>query len=208
MNGKEFNRFLVSALFVVPTGSLDGWKSLGFNKIPQNNVSIIDAKWLQVEVEKSASPLIYKLPEIKKVLVQFNTVGDISKLNSDQFPEDFLLRIGLVVKGDRKLGWFQKKIAAQWVIELFKLAPENIGLDKIYFYNFAASKELLGQKRQHPKSDLMLEEVVGHFSGKKSYEYVLPKPLEVVAVWISIDGDDTKSQFKTTIESLILETVD
>ncbi len=211
MNGKELKIYFLSAFFTVPTGALDGWKELGFNKIPQNTVSVTTNKTIKIDVNQSASPLIYKLSDIKKVSAlsaKWSATGELAKLNSSTFPEDFLMRIGLVAKGDQRLSWFQKKIAANWVLELFSLAPANIGLDKIYFYNIATSKELVGQKRQHPKSDLMLEEVIASFPETKSITHKLTKPLDVVALWISVDGDDTKSKFSTTIEELILEVLD
>jgi hypothetical protein len=211
MTGKELKIHFISALLVVPTGSLEGWKELSFNKIPKNTVSIIDSKSIQVEVNQSASPLIYKLPDTKKVSLislQINVQGDLSKLSTNAFPEDSIIRLGLVAKGEKTLSWLQRKIAANWVLELFSLAPPNVGLDKIYFYNFSTSKELIGQKRQHPKSELMLEEIIASFPETKAIEHKLAKPIDVVALWISIDGDDTKSKYTTTIESIKLETAD
>lgn len=208
MTGKELNSYLVSALFVVPTGSLEGWKQLSFNKIPKNTVSIVGEKSIKIEVNQSASPLIFKLPEIQKVSqisLQLGSEGDLTKLAPKGFPEDFLIRVGLVAKGEKTLSWLQKKIAANWVLELFSLAPTNVGLDKIYFFNVATFKDLVGQKRQHPKSDLMLEEIIASYPETKSIDHKLEKPLDVVALWISTDGDDTKSKFVTVIESLKLQ---
>lgn len=215
MIGKDLNLRILTALFIVPTGSLDGWKLLGFNKIPQNKVTISQQKQIKIEVQKSASPLIYKLPEIKKVSqfsLQLSSEGDLSQLNSkdfkSHFPEDFLIRVGLVARGNQTLNWFQKKIAANWVLELFNLAPPEVGLDKIYFYNVTTQKDLVGQKRNHPKSDLMVEEIIAQYPESKSIEHKLAAPLDVVALWISVDGDDTKSTFATIIESLKLSTIE
>lgn len=203
--------YLIFALFAVPTDSLEGWKQLEFNKIPKNTVSVIGQNSLKIEVNQSASPLIYKLPEIKKVSqisFELNAEGDLGKMNPKGFPEDFLIRLGLVAKGDETLSWLQKKVAANWVLELFSLAPKNVGLDKIYFYNIAASNELIGQKRQHPKSELMREEVIASYPEAKFIDFKLERPLDVVALWISSDGDDTKSKFAITIKNLKLQTAE
>lgn len=211
MTGKDLKNCLLSAAFVVPTSTLEGWKELKFNKIPQNIVRVDEMKKIRIEVNGSASPLIYKLSEIKKVseiAIGISANGELDKLNSSKFPEDFVFRLGLVAKGEQKLGWFQKKIAANWVLELFSLAPENIGIDKIYFFNFATTKNLVGEKRQHPKSDLMLEEIVASYPETKNLTHKLNKNLDVVALWISVDGDDTKAKFNTTIEEIKLHTVE
>ena len=187
MTGNDLKSVFLAAAFVVPTFSLKGWKELQFNKIPKNTVTVIDKK-LQIKVEASASPLVYKLPEIiqtKSIEFTYNVViksnGGLISTPADKnsntssekliFPEDFVLRIGLVAKGEKILGWLQRQIAANWVLELFNLAPKNVGLDKIYFYNIATSSKLVGISRQHPKSDLMMEEVVGSFPENKKIHF-------------------------------------
>ena len=211
MTGNDIKNIMVSAAFVVPTSSLDGWKELQFNKIPKNTVSVVNHNSLKVEVKDSASPLIYKLPDVvttKSVEFTYDLVSqealNFSKGKSSTFPEDFILRIGLVAKGEKLLGWLQKKIAAQWVLELFSLAPKDVGLDKIYFHNIALSQQQVGSYRVHPKSDLMNEEIIGSFPENKKVNHILKKPIDVVAIWISIDGDDTKSSFVTEINELKL----
>ncbi len=38
-----------------------------------------------------------------------------------------------------------------------------------------------------------------------SLDYQLESPQQVIAVWLSIDGDDTLCRYTTTINSLVLE---
>ena len=66
------------------------------------------------------------------------------------------------------------------------------------------SKEFVGKNRIHPKSKLMVEEIIGSFPENKKISYTLKSPLDVVALWISIDGDDTKTSFVTEISDLQL----
>ncbi|MFP5520099.1 MAG: hypothetical protein ACLGGX_09360 [Bdellovibrionia bacterium] len=77
-------------------------------------------------------------------------------------------------------------------------------MDKIFFFNISLDKTLLGQARLHPKSDLMLEEIVGSYPENKKVSYSLKKPLDVVAIWISVDGDDNNSSFATEISEIKL----
>ena len=49
--------------------------------------------------------------------------------------DDFNLRLGLVLLGSHTLKWYQEVLAADWVKEMFKLAPEGQGIDRIYFLN-------------------------------------------------------------------------
>ncbi|MFP5520098.1 MAG: hypothetical protein ACLGGX_09355 [Bdellovibrionia bacterium] len=117
----------LNGAFLVPTNSLENWKQLNFNKIPSNAVSISAEQTLKIEVKSSASPLVFKLPEVlsTKALefsydVKFSAKNQSNKQNTiknelsnkKSFPEDFPLRVGLVARGEKKLKWFQKKIAA------------------------------------------------------------------------------------------------
>ena len=66
--------------------------------------------------------------------------------------------------------------------------------------------KLLGQRRQHPLSELIYErnawvlDQVGPFD----LQYELETPKDVVALWLSIDGDDSQSAFSLRINQLLL----
>ncbi|MFN9066395.1 MAG: hypothetical protein ACK5V3_04155, partial [Bdellovibrionales bacterium] len=113
-----------------------------------------------------------------------------------------------VAVGSKFLSGPKRWLAADWVKKLFDLAPAGVGLDKIYFYNFTNRNELMNQTRPHPKSDLIIEtlsffqETEGPFSVKKTFT----SPIYTAALWISIDGDDTKSDYETHISEISLVT--
>ena len=50
----------------------------------------------------------------------------------------------------------------------------------------------------------MKEEVVGvvEKTGSLSFAKTFEQPVEVVALWLSIDGDDTGSEYQVDIESI------
>ena len=191
-----------------------GWSEISFGKIPVNKVTH-SATELKVEVKGSASPLVYKLDRlvvIKSIQIKLKINGDIkTPAAAGKWEEDSLFRIGLVANGDKTLTGVKKLFAPDWVKKLFALAPEGVGLDKIYFFNLGRTSSQNGLSRLHPKSELMNEEIVAVRSGTEAsvqIDKVLSPPISTAALWISIDGDDTNSEFQTTIENITLQTVD
>ncbi len=196
------------ALFVLPMAKDAGWSELRFSKIPPNQMDYKESG-IEVQVDKSAGPLLFKLQEVKNVKlirVEFEVDGKINSSNTNSFEEDSYLRFGLVATGDRKISKLQLLFAPDWVRKLYELSPKEIGLDKIYFYNVGENSENIGVERLNPKSDLIYEKVVTTLkksNGLLIYEFA--KALPTAAIWISIDGDDSKSTFKTTIKKISLE---
>jgi len=127
-----------------------------------------------------------------------------NKRQGDKKADDFHLRVGLVIQGKKQLSWMQKKLAPSWVLQLYKLAPKNAGVDKIHYLSAVQDYHILGGKRTHWASDLITEEFVSLI--KKNGEIVIDKkfdkPYKVLALWISVDGDDTASQFQTLIKDI------
>ncbi len=199
----------VLAVSVIPLQK-DKWIELKFNKIQPNQVED-SAEGLKVSVDSSASPLVFKLVKPLKVIgfsADIETNGNIKdRAMKNSFGEDSIFRLGLVATGDKKLGWLQRQVAADWVQKLFALVPETTGLDQIYFFNVGREDQVIGQSRQHPKSDLMFEQIVQTRKSDQKlihFEHKLKKPLTAAALWISIDGDDTKSNFTTVIKKIEL----
>ena len=200
-------KILFTAAMAIPFQNLEGWTSLSFRKIPSNQVQELQGQ-LRIQVDSSASPLIFKLKEPK--IVQgfqwdLEIDGEMKESGASDFEEDSYFRLGLVAVGKRTLGKLERLVAAEWVIRLFELAPPNIGLDRIYFFNLGQNAKLLGKSRTHPKSDLMHETVVAIRQGPlSSIRHDLSGPLKISALWISVDGDDTKSKYQTRIKKLAL----
>jgi hypothetical protein len=199
--------------FVVPLAPSELWHSLKFNKIPPN-VVLHSQEGIEIKVAQSASPLIYKLPQVKTVR-QFTVKGSVSKglllqpplKQGEKASDDFQFRLGLVVTGEKKLSGFKKWISPEWVRELFALAPADTGLDQIYFYNLALKGvEPEWKTRTHPLSDLISESIsLTAPAGDFELSQVLDPPKSVGAIWISCDGDQTKSEYTVKIKSIVLE---
>ncbi|MEO0334878.1 MAG: hypothetical protein AAF202_00680 [Pseudomonadota bacterium] len=202
---------LLFAMFALPMSDGKGWQNLQFSKIPSNKVGFAETG-LSVEVKKSASPLIFPLKEPKKVssvsikgkvnrLIEFT-----EKIQGEKGADDYVLRLGFVIPGKKTLNWAQRQIAADWVLKLFSLAPKDSGVDHIYFLNLGQRDEDRGREREHPLSDLIKEknEWVIKEAGAFELTAEFEKPKKVAAIWISIDGDDTKASFTTQIDSIVL----
>lgn len=177
------------------------WIEINMDKTPPNKVQY-KAAAINVAVNSSASLLVYKFDQptdLSSFEINMNINGKLNP-TKDAFEEDSYMRFGFVVLGDHQMGAMGKMFAPKWVLQLFELAPEGKGLEKIYFYNMAENKDLIGQERVSPLSKHMLEKVI---SGRESiFKYSLPKPVKTVAVWLNIDGDDTKSKFSTEITGI------
>ncbi len=198
------------ALTVVPLGNPADWKELKFSSLPANKVTY-EKSALKIEVDGSASPLVFGFGSIKNIEeisadIEITGLMNQSVLEkSKDFEEDSYLRIGLIVEGKNIPSRFKMMFAPEWVRLLFSFAPQGVGLDKIYFHNMTTQKKFLGKKRSHPKSDLIHEEnIILFLPEQKKYQvsHMFSPVLKAAGLWISVDGDDTKSKFTVMVQNL------
>lgn len=200
--------FLLAAL-IVPLDQAS-WTLLSYKNLPSHQISYTSG--MKISVESSAGPLVHKFTtprSIKSLSVSAllsKNIQTTSKLGSSG-ADDFPLRIGLIVAGKKRLNFMQRMAAPEWVKKLYAVAPEGAGIEKILFLNFTAhGQEASFTKRTHPKSELMEERVVGDFKeGRLEQKIEVDLKSDILGLWISIDGDDTKSKFETTLQRIILE---
>ena len=205
--GKEFD-------FVIPFQS-SKWHSLKYSSIPAN-LTHFSSEHISIRVHHSASPLIYAMTDNPLIITGISVQGHVDRLVNIQHSEkqgkdgwdDFNLRLGLVVLGQKRPNWFQRAFAPEWVKVMFNLAPKDQGIDQIYFLNAVLSPRLLQKKRIHPLSQYITEHYVWLMdkSGSFSYSYEFPDPKHTGALWISVDGDDTQSEFHLKIQKIFLTT--
>jgi hypothetical protein len=199
----------VFAAFLVPLDA-SSWKALSYQNIPSHRISF--GERMEVSVEASAGPLVHRFAAPKritrvKVSAQFRGALDTTEPLGSSGADDFPLRLGLIRSGSKRLSFLQRLAAPDWVKELYKLAPKDGGIDAISFLNFLPEgKTASFQVRHHPKSELLEERIVGAFvNGTLSSSTPIEGAADVVGLWISVDGDDTKSRFTTTITAIELE---
>jgi hypothetical protein len=208
---------LLSAIVVamdVPVDDLEPWTVLSFRNIQPNEVSVVDGA-LHIRVRGSASPLIYRFDEptrIAGVTVVASWNGELripaGATQGDENADDFVLKFGIVEAGDRRLNWFQRSIAADWIKQLFKLAPKNSGVNRINFLSTTKQQELLGTSRTHPLSELLYETRVLYLDtpGRFVMTHEFSETVESLGLWVSVDGDNTGSNFDLRLERITLRT--
>ncbi|MEM6639456.1 MAG: hypothetical protein AAF610_06105 [Pseudomonadota bacterium] len=196
----------------VPVDDTSDWQILSFRKIPANDVTA-DKNGLTIEVASSASPLVYPLPapaRVQRVRVTGEWRGALSlpegAVQGAKGVDDFVLKLGLVESGDQTLSWFQKRVAPKWIRTLFDLAPPDGGISQIHFLSTTQQPDLVGTSRTHPLSDLLQESrhLLLDAPGEFVMDVELDAAADVVALWISSDGDDTGSRFTLQIKSIEL----
>lgn len=196
--------FSNSSLQMLPLES-SAWHSLKFSNILSNQVDFKEGS-IFVKVNQSASPLVHALnapTKIKQIELDVKVDG-FQSAESTTFPEDSPLRVGLVLEGENRASKFKLLFSPDWVKTLMKLSPPDRGIDHIYFYLFNDRKLSVAQERVHPNSTLIKEKLEGSIVNGEMQKIII-EPLHdqnILAFWLSIDGDDTKVRFTTQIKSL------
>lgn len=194
----------------IPLHQSGAWQVLEFRKIPPNAVRFSSAG-IRIRVDSSASPLIFPLPKplkVSRVKARFTLTGSLKgEPAAGVWDEDSQFRLGLVVSGERRLTRISKALAPAWVKTLFSLAPEGGGVSRIVFLMLGRPPATVGERRIHPSSELLEERIAWLADGKpgsRVLEAALEPMDEVVALWLSVDGDSTRSKYEVLVESIEL----
>ncbi len=201
------------ASFMIPLNDQGAWQVLKYRKLSSNKV-VFGSSGLEIGVKNSASPVIYpfsKIQKVRGVRILGRVTGHLNiakgTVQGDQLADDYQVRVGFVLKGQKRLNAIQKMLAADWIVKLYELAPPEVGIDKIYFLNATQIASSLGRYRKHPVSDLLEERVLWRLpeDGDFSLEHRFSEINEVLALWLSSDGDDTKSEYLVQISKIELD---
>ena len=209
---QKLKSLLFAGVIVLPLHQHGDWQLLAYSTIPANQVSFTE-QGMVVRVEQSASPVIYALDTPRwvrtvKVSGRLSNLLAVSEATQGlEGADDFSLKVGLVVAGNKTLNLFQRMFSPEWIKTLYQLAPAGTGVDRIHFLNAVQYEGLLGRRRQHPLSDIIYEHNVWLLKQPGDFEvsHTLEAAERVIAIWLSIDGDDSRSVYTTAINSLILE---
>lgn len=183
------------------------WQVLQFNRIPPHHISFKKDQ-LEINVEKSAAPLIYPFPQeriIEEIELDLTIKGKLSLKKIEQGQktnDDFLFRLGLVYQGAKKLNFFQRLSSPTWVKKLFALAGDKTGIENITFYNVYSDQRLANKSREHPFSELLIENYSIPAAENIRTQFKTKNVKKVLAFWISSDGDDTDSSFQVIINKI------
>ncbi|TNF01355.1 MAG: hypothetical protein EP326_04525 [Deltaproteobacteria bacterium] len=206
---KKISTFPLYGAFIVPLDQGAQWKHIQFDKIPANNVSF--SKSLILKVDKSSSFLVFPL-ETEKEVESFEIKGKYSGgLNLPEGKEqgygkadDFAFKFGFILPGEEKLTGVKKWLAPKWVKKVYEMAPKDQGLNHLELFAATTQDKMLGKKRIHPASDFFHEEYsfLLKDSGEFSFEKKINGSLRTLALWLSADGDNSKSSFSIEVTSL------
>lgn len=196
----------------IPLHDERDWERLRYRGIPPNNV-VFGETGLHIRVDRSAGPLIYPLPSPRTVthLTVHGRLDGELRVGGDQQGEqgfdDYALRAGLVLAGNRRLRGLERLFAPEWVKKLYALAPSGEGISVVRFFNVGADLSQFGNRRRHPLNDLLEEEVVAAASADGTFEIdvTLSPPVKTIGLWLASDGDDTGSAFSVVIARIALQ---
>lgn len=194
--------------------SVEGtWVEISYKSIPKNRFEISpDA--VKIDVRSSAGALVYAFT--KPIRISYLEVrGEVQNLLEpakkigSKHPDDFLLRIGPVRAGERRLRFFERFFAAPWILELDQIASKvNRGFGYLDLYLVASLPGPEWTTRDHPSSDFIHETVAlrlpksGEFTLKK--EFLKEDDLEALGLWLGADGDDSASSFQVKLNKIVL----
>lgn len=203
---------LYSTAFIVPFILSSSWHIGSYSKISPNRILLTDKKLL-IEVKASASPLIYSFSYTKRIS-GFKISGEFKGLPSfidlslqgQKGYDDYPLRIGFIIKGEKKLNYLTRIISPEWLKNLFEIIPDKKGIDRVEFFNVTQNKNELSKTRQHPNSKMINETFFAFVKDSSKFEYgfLFKDAIDVEAIWVSSDGDDTKSSYKVELNQIII----
>jgi len=102
---------------ISPGGLTQKYIEFSYKGIPSNSYSIESNK-LKIGVNKSSSPIIFTFDTLQKIR-NLQVSGEIISLPEYKNVDDFILRVGPVFSGVKKLSGLQKWFAPDW-IEIFQ----------------------------------------------------------------------------------------
>jgi hypothetical protein len=144
---------LLPAIIAIPLNP-ENWKQIPYGSLPTHELS--SENGLKISVKESASALVYqfekplRIEEVEITLTQTGKINYQGRAIGEKGGDDFPLRLGFVMTGDKKLSWSQNLIAPKWVKELYKLAPKSQGLDRVSYLVIAQEKPLYSKRPAMP----------------------------------------------------------
>jgi len=204
---RKFSRLL--ATLAIPLAVDSGWQPLKYKRYAPSECRPEDGA-IHMKLKNSSCALFYPLPSMTHV-TGFElkaTLKGALKPMKDRFPLDAYLRVGLLAQGERRLKWAEKQKTAEWVRKLFQFMPKDSGFDKVYFFNTIDRHDAMLAERSTPDSyDLLWEKNIALREPNQeslNIRYELPKPMDILGVWLGADGDDSRSTFEVDVHTLDL----
>lgn len=189
------------ALIVIPVSSPDQFLALKYSKLKPNEVSV--GKNIVISVDNSASPLFYKIPEIKpygSIEIEGQTEIE-TRLSSEK--NDAYFQLGIIYEGDYRPSWLTKKLLPEWILKIINLNDQH-GLSDIDFHHF--KRESGFEKKSDSIRDIRLNFIqAGEIDESGKFRATIKlQNKKILGLWLRADGDDHQGKFKTTVSKLTL----
>ena len=186
----------------------DNFEHIEFSRINSSRYSFHDQQ-LKIEIDDSASFLMksfVQVRQIKQVSVEWRSEGE-PEIKSVQHEEqregdDAVFKIGLLLSGEDS---FFNPFLPSWmkrVEESLQHPSDNM------VYLLVKAKHASGEQWVNPYNKRISMIVMNSVAGNKDWHtsnYTFDNPVNVVAVWLMADGDNTDSRFTVNIKNLSLE---
>ena len=190
----------------------DNFEHIKFRKI-KANIHVLKNQQLKIEVDNSASFLMLPFESVRqvhKVSFQWRSEGVPLIKNSQhelkRSGDDAVFKLGLLLKADNDpINPFVPAWLKQ-VRKLLKLPSEKMT------YLVADARHKPGEKWTNPYNRRVTMIAVkstaddeGDNRGWQQSSYQFELPLDIVAIWLMADGDNTHSSFTTHIKNINVE---
>ena len=188
----------------------DNFEHIQFKRIKANRYTF--QQQLQIDVDNSASILMLPFETVKQLnKVSFAWRSEGGPLIEDAQHElkrngdDAVFKLGLLLKADSdSINPFVPAWLKQ-VRKLLKFPSEEI------IYLVADAKHAPGERWTSPynrRVTMISIESRGDGSGWQQSSYQFEQSLDVVALWLMADGDNTHATFTVSIKNIVLEKSD
>ena len=202
MNREKIKSLFRSCLFsfvLIPVSDPKHFLDLQYKKLKPNKVQI--AKTVSINVDKSASPLFIKSPEVQ-VYDSVELMGKV-KINNEIKGEgdDSYFQLGVIYEGSYRPNSFIKNFLPEWLIKVLSISDKH-GVSEIDFH--AISPRGMQINKSDSIRDIKLNfKTRAYLNHKNHFQMkVKLKPKKVLGFWLRADGDDTNAHFKTILDSL------
>ena len=188
----------------------DNFEHIQFKRIKANRYTF--QQQLQIDVDNSASILMLPFETVKQLnKVSFEWRSEGGPLIEDAQHElkrngdDAVFKLGLLLKADSdSINPFVPAWLKQ-VRKLLKFPSEEM------IYLVADAKHAPGERWTSPynrRVTMISVESRGDGSGWQQSSYQFEQSLDVVALWLMADGDNTHATFTVSIKNIVLEKSD
>ena len=188
----------------------DHFEHIQFKRIKANRYTF--QQQLQIDVDNSASILMLPFETVKQLnRVSFEWRSEGGPLTEDAQHElkrngdDAVFKLGLLLKADSEsINPFVPPWLKQ-VRKLLKFPSEEM------VYLVADAKHAPGERWTSPynrRVTMISVESRGDGSGWQQSSYQFEQSLDVVALWLMADGDNTHATFTVSIKNIVLEISD